>query len=258
MKKIELSYQKNVRDIGGFVGYNGKKVKEGRIYRGGFLGRLSKKDVDTISKLNLTDIIDFRSAVEFENRPDYKFPNVTYHSFPSLIDNPELKKKFDYDDSNLLWFLGGNYDAFHHMELTYEENLTSEIGIEAMKNLFKVMLSDDSRTVYFHCSQGKDRAGLASYLILYILGVDEKEIREDYLRSNEAMKQKIKQLKFLLKDKPFYSKDYEKALKLVFSADERYLDYGLNSINKKFGSLDFYIKNILEVDIDKFREYYLE
>ena len=73
MKKIELSYQKNVRDLGGYVGFNGKKVKYGRVYRGGFLGRVSNDDIKKINELRLTDIVDFRSEVEYTDRPDYRF-----------------------------------------------------------------------------------------------------------------------------------------------------------------------------------------
>ena len=68
MRKIQLSYQKNIRDLGGLIGYNGLKVKNGRIYRGGFLGRVNEEDVAIIDSLHLTDIIDFRGSNEFKNR----------------------------------------------------------------------------------------------------------------------------------------------------------------------------------------------
>ena len=138
MKRIELSYQKNVRDLGGLIGFNGKKVKEGRLYRGGFLGRVSTEDVKIINSLRLTDIVDFRSEVEFTSRPDYQFMGVKYHNFPTLKSNEELKKRNDYDDSNLLWFLGENTDGRLHMKNTYLESMMTKIGIEAYKNFFKV------------------------------------------------------------------------------------------------------------------------
>lgn len=258
MKKIELSYQKNVRDLGGLVAFNGMKVKEGRIYRGGFLGRVSNDDILKINSLRLTDIIDFRSQVEYVNRPDYVFMGVTYHNFPTLADNTNLKIKSEYDDSNLLWFLDGSTDGKLHMRNTYEESLLSKDGIEAYKNFFKVLVQDENRVVYYHCSQGKDRAGLASYLLEIALGVSEEDAIKDYLMSNEAMKLKIKQLKFMLRNKPFYNKEYARALEEVFSADAEYLNYGLSKVEEQCGSIENYLTNVLEVDIDKLRKYYLE
>jgi len=258
MKKIELSYQKNVRDLGGLVGFEGKKVKEGKIYRGGFLGRVSNEDILKINSLKLTDIIDFRSAVEYINRPDYVFMGVTYHNFPALIDNENLKTKAEYDDSNLLWFLDGSTDGKLHMKKTYEEVLLSKDGVEAFRNFFKVLTQDENRVVYYHCSQGKDRAGLASYLVEIALGVSEEDAVKDYLLTNEAMKTKIKHLKSMLKNKPFYNKDYARALEEVFVADLEYLNYGLNRVKEECGSIENYLVNILQVDINKLRKYYLE
>ena len=258
MKKIELSYQKNVRDLGGYVGFNGKKVKEGRLYRGGFLGRVSNDDIKTINALKLTDIVDFRSEVEYVSRPDYQFLGVKYHNFPTFVNNEELKKRNDYDDSNLLWFLGDSTDGVKHMVDIYIESLLTKTGIEAYKNFFKVLLSDNHRVTYYHCSQGKDRAGIGSYLILRALGVSEEDAFKDYLDSNEAMKIKIKQLKAMLRNKPFYNKEYEKALEQVFTADRFYLESALNELKAKYGDIENYLTNVLEVDLDRFRELYLE
>ena len=87
MRIIPLRYQKNVRDIGGMVGFNGRKIKEGRIYRGGFLGRVNDDDIVTIDSLHLTDIADFRGTHEFAHRPDHRFNGVTYHNFPTMEEN---------------------------------------------------------------------------------------------------------------------------------------------------------------------------
>ncbi len=258
MRKIELSYQKNVRDLGGLTGFKGMKVKEGRIYRGGFLGRVSANDIETINSLHLTDIVDFRSDVEFEDRPDYRFDGVTYHNFPALLPNEKLKDNNDYDDSNLLWFLGESTDGFGHMVKTYKESLLTEKGQEAYRNFFKVLLQDDKRVVYFHCSQGKDRAGLAAYLLEISLGVSEKDALEDYLRSNEAMEPRIRQYKGMMRYKPYYNKEYEKALEDVFSANVKYLFSVIDIIKDQYGSIINFVKDILNVDIDKLRQYYLQ
>ena len=257
MRKIDLSYQKNVRDLGGLVGFNGKKVKEGRIYRGGFLGIVDEEDIKIINSLHLTDIVDFRGSVEFEHRPDYRFEGVTYHNFPSMREDVKAEKSKT-EDSNLLWFLGDNTDGFAHMHNLYPELLLDEAGVSAYTKFFELLLSKDDGVFYYHCSQGKDRAGLASYLLEIALGVSEKDARSDYLLTNEAMEIKIKNLKEQLRYEHFYNETYEKALEEVFSAKEEYLDHALESVNRRYGSIENYIKDVLKVDIKKLRALYLE
>ena len=72
------------------------------------------------------------------------------------------------------------------------------------------------------------------------------------------MKVKIKQLKAMLYKKPFYDKEYERALEEVFAADLEYLNTAINTINEQCGSVMNYLTNVLKVDVEKLRKYYLE
>ena len=257
MREIELRYQKNVRDLGGLEGYNGRRIKKGRIFRGGFLGRVSDEDIEIINNLHLTDIIDFRGEYEFLGRKDYPFEGVIFHNFPPLQEN--IKKEHEHlSDANLLWFVS-DFDSGHsHMYRMYSTLLICEKGIQAYKNFFKVLLEDDKRVVYFHCSQGKDRAGLAAYLVEIALGVSHEDAKIDYLLSNIAMETKIKHLKNMLKDEPFYNPTYELKLLDVFYAKEDYLNAAIESVIKEYGDFETYLEKVLEVDLNKLRELYLE
>ena len=72
MREIELTFQKNIRDLGGLFGFNEKKVKKGLLYRGGFFDKISEEDAVILESLNLTDIVDFSSEAEFFCRPDFR------------------------------------------------------------------------------------------------------------------------------------------------------------------------------------------
>ena len=65
MRVYELSKQKNIRDLGGLVGFQGKTIKYGRLFRGGALNNVSEEDVEILKSLKFTDIVDFRSKEEF-------------------------------------------------------------------------------------------------------------------------------------------------------------------------------------------------
>lgn len=255
MKTYVLTYQKNIRDLGGLEGYNGKHIKFGKFYRGGALHRLTKEDAEVVSSFNLTDVVDFRGEEEFVYQPDYHFDGVEYHNFPAIEERIKKEDRKN-DDGNLLWFVG-NKNGFEHLKMQYRDLISMKKSQLAYRNFFKLLLKDN-RSVYFHCSQGKDRAGLASYLIETILGVSEEEKIRDYLYTNVAMETKIVEVDEQMSSKPFYNEQYRQSLIDVFSAKEEYLEEAKDEMIKISGSILNYIKDILEVDIDKFREMYLE
>lgn len=257
MRVYELSKQKNIRDLGGLVGHNGKTIKYGRLFRGGALDKVSEEDIEILESLQFTDIVDFRSKDEFVHRPDYRFEGTRYHNF-TTFEHEHKKEDIVHDDGNLLWFMNQGDTGFKHLVKTYKELVDTEEGQQAFSNLFKVIMSDGNPVVFFHCSQGKDRVGVAAYLIESALGVDEETKIEDYLLSNSAMLEKRERLIDFVKDRPFYNEQYKKDLIEVFSAKIEYLEETIEIINSKYGGVISYLENILKVDIKKLREMYLE
>lgn len=257
MRVYELSKQKNIRDLGGLKGADGKTIKFGRLFRGGALNKVTEEDVEILNSLHITDIVDFRSKDEFTHRPDYRLESVTYYNF-TTFEHEHKKEDIVHDDGNLLWFMNQGDTGFKHLVRTYKELVDTEEGQQAFANLFKIIMSDDNRVVYFHCSQGKDRVGVAAYLIESALGVDEETKAEDYLLSNIAMEKRRDLLIESVKNRPFYNEQYKKDLLEVFSAKIEYLEEAIDIINLKYGGVISYLENILKIDIKKLREMYLE
>ena len=256
MKQYQLTFQKNIRDLGGLVGYQGKKIKYGKLFRGGALIKVKEEDVPIIESFHLTDVVDFRTSAEFEYRPDFRIKGVEYHNISVLREKGFEAKA--YEDGNLLWFVQEGVTGFEHIRKTYEEFVTFKEGIKAYKGFFELLLSSNDKTIYFHCSQGKDRAGFAAFLVETALGVSEKDIMDDYLLSNIAMESRLQNLIDSVKDKPFYNEEYHQSLIDVFSVRKEYLEAVINKMNELYGSTLNFIKNVLKVDIDKLRDIYLE
>ena len=257
MRVYELSKQKNIRDLGGLVGYQGRKIKYGRLFRGGALDKVTEEDAAILKGLHLTDIVDFRSKDEFKYRPDYRFEGVKYHNF-TTFEHEHKKEDIAHDDGNLLWFMNQGDTGFKHLVRTYKELVDTEEGQTAFSNLFKVIMQENNPVIYFHCSQGKDRVGVAAYLIESALGVSEDDKVQDYLLSNVAMEKRRDRLIESVKNRPFYNEQYKKDLLEVFSAKIEYLEEAIEIINSKYGGIISYLENILKVDIKKLREMYLE
>lgn len=256
MRCYELSKQKNIRDLGGLIGQEGKTIKYGRLFRGGAIYKMSQEDEIILKSLHITDIIDFRSKEEFLNHPEILLEGVTYHNLPTFKE----KKKSETDrmeDGNLLWFIDEGNDGYNHLKRTYADLIDTKEGQNAYRSFFKLLMQED-KVFYFHCSQGKDRAGVAAYLIESALGVSNIDIEQDYLLSNIAMEKRLDTLVEMVKDKPFYNPMYHQSLLDVFSAKKEYLYEAIDLINNKYGGVISYLENVLNVDIKAFQKLYLE
>ena len=256
MKKYELSRQKNIRDLGGLEGFEGKTIKYGCFYRGGVLHNVSDEDIEILKSFNLTDIIDFRSEEEFSHAPDVKLEGVRYHNLEAIEERIAKEDRND-EDGNLIWFVRSGTSGFEHMKNQYRNLINDKKSQNAYKEFFRILMQDDVR-VYFHCSQGKDRAGLAAFFIEVALGVHFPDIEHDYLLSNHAMQEKMERLIFGVKSKSFYNQDYHQSLLDVFSAKLEYLYSAIEELDKHYGGPINYLQNVLGLDIEAFRRKYLE
>ena len=181
------------------------------------------------------------------------------HNIPVLkiSTQEESTKRIKSADGNLLWFLEDQTSGFEHLRKIYSEFVTTEEGKRAFKKFFEI-ISENNKTVYFHCSQGKDRTGFAAYLFEIALGVSEKDAMDDYLLSNVAMEKRAEALLRSVEYRPFYNEEYKKNLVDIFSTNEAYMESALSEINKLYGSTVNFIKQGLGVDISKLKAIYLE
>lgn len=258
MKVIDLDYTFNTRDLCDFKNKEGLFIKENRLIRSGSLHKLSLNDIETLKQCNLKVVVDFRSEYEFTNKPDIKIEGVKYVNFPALAKYTVAKKKnFSHADANLLYLVDKENGGKKLLMNTYKSLFTTDVGLNAFKEFFKVIQENKDGAVLWHCSQGKDRAGMASFLLLYALGIPIEDCINDYLFTNKAMERKIKELTPIILRLSDNDTSLLTQLKDVFSADLDYLNASINIINEVHGSIDNLLINVLNVDIKKLKENYL-
>lgn len=257
MENINLSHTFNTRDLKGMKTTDNYKIKANKLIRSGSLHRLSNEDIEALRKHDLKVVIDFRSNYEFINRPDVKMPGVTYLNFPALIESKDVNNS-KHHDSNLLKLVDKETGGKKLLLDTYKELLITNEGINAYKNFFKVVLENEDGAVLWHCSQGKDRAGIAAFLLEYALGVSLSDCIDDYLYTNIAMERKIKELTPIVLKKSNNDSSLLVMLEEVFSAKMEYLNETLNVINNTYNGLDNFLIKVLNVDIEKLKNKYLE
>lgn len=228
----------NFRDLGGIKNKDGKYIKWGKILRSDDLHNLTDSDLQYLSSIPLTSIVDFRSLEEREKAPD-KIPSSVREDYPYSINPGNLMAEIKKEG-----ILPSAMDtAMMDMNILL---VTDTAVISRYKEFFRLLQNENDVPLMFHCSAGKDRTGMAAALVLSALGVDEETIYKDYLLSNEYLGDKYAD----------YIARYPH-LEPLFKVKPEFLKAGIEKIKEEYGTVENYLKNVLDVDTDKMKEMYL-
>ena len=246
MVKIKLKGAKNIRDLGD------TRNKEGKtIHRGFFIRSDTLKDLTFSDKFNLKHtykiktVIDLRNSKEVEEKPDKKIRGVSYFNFPLINQSAEgiTHEKHEHD-----------YSKMPCLDKLYEEIVLSDYAIESLKKIFEVLMNIDNIPVIFHCSVGKDRTGLVTFLLLSLLDVDQKKIEKDYLESNVVCIPESERIYERVLERTMNATLATK-IKNTYIVDIKYLESAINAINAKYGSVDDYLKNVIGITDEQKEEF---
>ena len=78
---VPLSGTTNFRDLGGYVGHDGRLVQWRKLFRSDHLGALTSDDIVMLSDLGLARVADFRGADERQQQA-CAMPSLTVDSLP--------------------------------------------------------------------------------------------------------------------------------------------------------------------------------
>ncbi|MFA6752595.1 MAG: tyrosine-protein phosphatase, partial [Fermentimonas sp.] len=135
-------------------------------------------------------------------------------------------------------------DAIRYVQESYidiVENHKEQFG-----EMFDILTNDANYPVLLSGSLGKDGIGLASYFILYAIGVPQESLEQDYMLSNRLIDPSIVQ-----KDAKNLPEPLQEAVTAMLSVNRSYLNYVIDHINKKYGSVDLYLEKELRVSSGK-------
>ncbi len=250
---------KNFRDLGGIPAADGKSVCYGKLYRSGHLGKIKPKVAEKLrDKKGLRTVIDLRAPAELSHKRDIVPEGVDYLHIPPLTDeqNPAVTRHTGPSILKKIMKVDGG--ARTYLADTYRTMISSESALEALREFFDVLLEDDG-AVLWHCTQGKDRTGVAAAAILLALGVDRDEIMRDYMRTNRTCRFKNF---WIFVGVVLVTLSVRKAhnLNLLLSSRRSFLDAAFDEIDRVWNGTEGFLHNALKLsdeDISELREIYL-
>ncbi|MDO4287714.1 MAG: tyrosine-protein phosphatase, partial [Eubacterium sp.] len=240
------------RDIGGYTGLDGRKTKWRKIIRSEELAHLSDNDVAYFKELGLKHVFDFRDAPKAERLPDRLPDTADYKNLPVLKDMPFSHNDIDFSQP-------GAIDRFMRDIYAYQVEHCAPIYAE----ILKLMTQEDAYPILYHCTNGKDRTGFMTALILLICGVPETTIISDYTLTNLTFDEAFEVLGTIMADDmQARQKNVPKdQLKDFFGVKPEWLKIQLDYIKDNYDSVDAYLLDKTDLtaeDLDKIRENMLE
>lgn len=231
---LDFKTVKNIRDLGGIRTKNGSFIKYKCLLRSADLSNLSIEELNRLkTEYNLKTVIDFRSSHSYFKKKDKLDESITFkHYF--VLDYLE-KNQFTMD-------FGYPYDKFF-MKI-YEDFATKKKSHKAYRGFFDYLLANDDGAILWHCTSGKDRTGIATILLLKILGCDDETLYAEHEKTNEFA---ITQLNDYLQKHPSINVIEKNYRECQFIAKRSFLEHFFHIVNKNYGGLDNFISNIIGI-----------
>lgn len=245
---LSISSVSNFRDVA-----IGPKMKKNLLFRCAKLSTLNNEDIVKLENIKPYAIIDFRDPKEIKKAPDNLSDNLfrKYVSLPISANtlNRMVAEKNIQGDNRL------TYENV--MEESYKLYLNNHKHV--WKEFINILLNSNSNPIIFHCSAGKDRTGIASYIIQSLLNSSIELIYENYLLSNQLLSSIAATAEQTTSSKNDDLKITNVMLKALGKVQKSYLNSAIYEIKEKYQTLEMYIFHELgfnENDIKKLIKLY--
>lgn len=252
---------KNFRDLGNLAAADGRKIKKGKLYRSGHLCKISERTAQLLyDKKGLRTVIDLRSPSELAEQRDVVAQGVRYIHLPPLNDeqNPSINR---HNRRQVLFsIMAKEGGAKKHLSDIYRLMITQKESLDAFAEMLRLLADEQNNAVLWHCTQGKDRTGIAAAIILLALGVDREDIMRDYMKTNRS-KIVINSLIFIGVSLVTFSIHAAHSLDLLLSARKYFLQAAFDEIDSVYGGTDAFLRDGLglsDESILRLRDIYLE
>lgn len=260
----------NLRDLGGYEMEDGQKVKSGLLLRAAHLADATDADIAYLKSLPVTLVVDFRTEVDLKGKANRDVPGATYVNLPidasgnaaADASEEEIKKvtgRKKFEVKKVIMFAAFNERAKVIAREMYPTLLFTPECQQQFARFLRMVVETGNGAILYHCTQGKDRTGIASALLLAALGASRETIVADFDATNRVYAKDVK--KYSRRVRFWGGKEAEIAVvKSFLGANTENFVNALDTVDQQYGSLQDYLKGpmgLTDKDILILRERYL-
>ena len=257
---IGLTSAHNARQLGGYQ-IGDQRIKDNLLLRTAKISALSEEDSTLLcDKYKVQCIYDFRGKEESLSAPDVIPGNARYLSLALSFSQGESQfdTKFESEEQMIGMLLQyAEHPSVQAMCTSmYDIIFFEESSQEVYRKLFADLMTvePEKGAVLWHCTQGKDRAGCASAMILAALGADRELIMADFSLSKSYYDPIASQIKT-------ETEAQRTVINTLISANSEIFEATLDKVDAKYGSLKNYLTECIGVTpemMNILRDRYLE
>ena len=261
IKRLELKKLNNTRDLGGFPAADGRHITPCRLIRSGELGKADPADLKALQTVyGVHTVVDLRMDAEREQSPDPDMGGVAVVALP-ILDGSFFGIARD-EDSVAAWmrlFDDPVADPIEIFKEMYRKLMFSDYVKPYYRTFFDTLLANERGAVLWHCSAGKDRAGIAAILVMMALGVDRELMVRDYMKTDVFTKGDNRRWEFLI-GAFVHDKRKKACYRTLLGVDESYVRQLFDIADREFGGDAGYLRQFIgltDAEIERLKQLYL-
>lgn len=249
----------NFRDLAGLSGRFGT-LKANKLLRGANLNQVTAAEMQyLVTTKQLKTVVDFRSYPEKLRTPNFIYPSVTYLDV-DILNSQSDKAPGEFHHAQTAKELQAAIDSLNQVYYDFVANPKLR---QKFAEFIQIVLNQTEGAIYYHCMAGKDRTGFATIVLLKILGIDEADIKTDYLYTNIARQEhNARALKHIAQRLPLeMTAEIERLLLTLLGVTETSYNNIDLAIKEHFTDWDNFLVqglNLSTADIEHLRKRYLK
>jgi len=230
----------NFRDFGGYATTDGRRVREGVLYRSQAFGGATAEDLEYLAGLDIRLVCDLRSEFERKQAQD---------RWPTGLEPARLYLDIRNDaragHGELIDTIRNepNPSGVHRGMLLIYRGMPAAFA-PVLPQLFEHLLDPARLPAVIHCHAGKDRTGFICAVILAALGVEPQHIAADYLLTARRIDRMQLSLELVDTFSAFVGMPLTaEALEVALDARPEYLEAAMQTLAADYDGIDGYLRN---------------
>lgn len=242
---LPFSTIRNCRDLGGIQTRDGRVIAPSTLLRSANLAHAGRQDLLTLEYMNLKTIIDLRTPQEHVLAPD------------RICKGARLLKMPVYKEKDIARKARGQIHLAEEAAMSMHEVFLSIYGAmimdpdsqKAWKQFFQTIAASEGMLLW-HCTQGKDRTGMAAALLLHLLDVDEQTVFNEYMQTNLYMTRNDEKDRLLAALLPAHGIRHlaDEDIDAAVFASPAYYHHADTLIKEHWGSWKNYLRQAIGID----------
>ena len=230
-RHIHFESVPNFRDLGGYRTHDGRTVAWRRLFRSAALHKMDDREIARLKhEISPRAVIDLRSPKDPEKNPEVvllKEIGARHYPIPFRPDSSSYMK----DE------VTANHNATNMGEI-YLHRISEKPFGKRLVDALEIIAERDNHPLVFHCSAGKDRAGVLAAMVLAAIGIVDEDVVEDYTLSAPFMND----IRVRMNSDPETAAGVKDLPDFQWEARAESMAVFLSLLRREYGAADGYLK----------------